>query len=177
MITLDRLDLRILEQLQHDAKGGHAALAEAVHLSPSQVSRRVHRLEDEGIIKGYAAVLDPEVLGLDVEAHTLVSLERHDLDYGEAFERGIQAFDEILDCLSVTGEADYILRIVAPNLHAFARFLSDKLMKLPGVKTVRSNIGLRRIKSGFVLPLDTLTRSGDTKRKVSIQDVGVAPKA
>lgn len=166
MTTLDRLDIRILERLQRDAKLTHSALGEIVHLSPSQVSRRVARLEDAGIVRSYTARLDPDALGLDVEAYTLVSLERHDLGYGKTFEQEIQAFDEILDCLSVTGEADYILRIVAPDLNAFAVFLSDKLMKLPGVKMVRSNIGLRRIKGGSSLPLDYLMRPADKRRKV-----------
>lgn len=166
MESLDRLDIRLLELLQRDAKLSHAALGELVHLSPSQVSRRIARLETIGVVRTYCAHLDPDALGLDVEAYTQVSLERHDLDYGQAFEQGIQDFDEILDCLSVTGEADYILRIVAPDLTAFAAFLSDKLMKLPGVKMVRSNLALRRIKSASALPLDYLTRPSGKRRKV-----------
>lgn len=166
MIDIDRVDIAILERLQRDAQVSHAALGEQVHLSPSQVSRRVARLEESGLFRGYSAMLNPEALGLDVEAYTLVSLERHDPGCGRAFEEGIQVFDEILDCLSVTGEADYILKIVVPDLQAFADFLSGKLMKLPGVKMVRSNIGLRRIKSGHVLPLDYLERPRDWKLKV-----------
>lgn len=171
-LVLDRLDLCLLENLQRDARLSHATLGERVHLSPSQVSRRIARLDESGLIQAYCARLDAEALGLDVEAYTLVSLERHDLDYGAAFEAGIQDFEEILECLSVTGEADYILRILVPDLHAFAGFLADKLMKLPGVKMVRSNIGLRRIKSGTALPLSYLERPARARRRARVQGVG-----
>jgi Lrp/AsnC family transcriptional regulator, leucine-responsive regulatory protein len=165
-MDIDRIDIRLLEQLQRDAKLSHAALGELVHLSPSQISRRVARLEESGLLKGYMALLDPDMLGLDVEAFTSVSLDRHDPDSGEAFEREIQTFDEILDCLAVTGEADYILRIVVPDLKAFARLITDRLIKLPGVKMVRSNIGLRRIKRGHAMPLAYLEAPRDQLPKV-----------
>lgn len=162
-MDIDRIDLRLLEHLQRDAKRSHAALGEEVHLSPSQVSRRIARLEEAGLLKGYMALLDPDMLGLDVEAFSSVSLDRHDPGVGEAFEQGIQEFDEILDCLAVTGEADYILRIVAPDLQAFAHFITERLIKLPGVKMVKSNIGLHRIKHSHAMPLGQLA-STDTKR-------------
>jgi DNA-binding Lrp family transcriptional regulator len=155
-MDIDRTDLLLLDLLQKDAKLSHAALGEQVHLSASQVSRRIARLEEAGIVKGYLAQLDPDVLGLDVEAFTSVSLDRHDPGVGEAFEHSIQAIDEILDCMAVTGEADYILRIVAPDLNAFAKLVTDRLIKLPGVKMVRSNIGLHRIKRSHVMPLTYL---------------------
>lgn len=155
-MDIDRTDLRLLELLQKDAKLSHAALGEQVHLSASQVSRRIARLEEAGIVKGYLAQLDPDVLGLDVEAFTSVSLDRHDPGVGEAFEHSIQAIDEILDCMAVTGEADYILRVVAPDLKAFAKLVTDRLIQLPGVKMVRSNIGLHRIKRSHAMPLTHL---------------------
>lgn len=165
-MDIDRIDILILEQLQRDASLSHAALGEAVHLSSSQVSRRVARLEDSGLLKAYVAVLDPELLGLDVEAYTSVSLDRHDPGCGDAFEREIQSFDEILDCMAVTGEADYILRIVVPDLNAFARLVTDRLIKLPGVKMVRSNIGLHRIKRSHSMPLAYLAAPADQRPKV-----------
>ena len=108
------------------------------------------------------------MLGLDVEAFTSVSLDRHDPGVGVAFEQGIQELDEILECLAVTGEADYILRIVAPDLNAFARFITDRLIKLPGVKMVRSNIGLHRIKHRHALPLGYLAAPKEGKPKVRL---------
>lgn len=170
MTEIDRIDIRILELLQRNTRVSHAVMGESVHLSASQVSRRVHRLEEVGAVSAYVALLNPKVIGLDVEAYTYVSLDRHDLDNGEAFERGIQDFDEILECLSVSGEADYILRIVAADLDAFSSFLSQKLMKLPGIKMVHSNIGLRRIKGGTALPLDYLTRPGKRESKLRFLD-------
>jgi DNA-binding Lrp family transcriptional regulator len=165
-MDIDRIDIRILQELQRDAKQSHAMLGERVHLSPSQVGRRVARLEESGLLKGYLALLDPDMLGLDVEAFTSVSLDRHDPSCGEAFERAMQDFDEILDCLAVTGEADYILRIVVPNLDAFARLITDRLVTLPGVKMVRSNIGLRRIKRAHAMPLDYLAAPSEQRPKV-----------
>jgi Lrp/AsnC family transcriptional regulator, leucine-responsive regulatory protein len=167
-MDIDRIDILLLEQLQRDAKLSHASLGERVHLSASQVSRRVARLEESGLIKAHIAQLDPDMLGLDVEAFTSVSLDRHDPGVGEAFEQGIQDLDEILDCMAVTGEADYILRIAAPDLDAFARFITDRLIKLPGVKMVRSNIGLHRIKHSHALPLGYLAAPKAGKPKVRL---------
>jgi DNA-binding Lrp family transcriptional regulator len=167
-MDIDRRDIRLLELLQRDATLSHAALGERVHLSASQVSRRIARLEESGLVKGHIALLDPDMLGLDVEAFTSVSLDRHDPGVGEAFEQGIQELDEILDCMAVTGEADYILRIVVSDLNAFARFITDRLIKLPGVKMVRSNIGLHRIKRSHALPLGYLATAGERPPKVRL---------
>lgn len=167
-MDIDRIDIRLLEQLQSDARLSHAALGERVHLSASQVSRRVARLEESGLIRGQIALLDPEMLGLDVEAFTSVSLDRHDPGVGEAFEQGVQELDEILDCMAVTGEADYILRIVVSDLDAFARFITDRLITLPGVKMVRSSIGLHRIKRSHALPLGYLAAPKAGKPKVRL---------
>lgn len=171
-MDIDRIDIRLLEQLQKDARLSHAALGERVHLSPSQVSRRIARLEEAGLITGHTALLDPELLGLDVEAYTSVSLDRHDPGVGEAFEQAIQDFDEILDCLAVTGEADYILRIVVPDLKAFARLITDRLIKLPGVKMVRSNIGLHRIKRSHALPLTYLGTPNEQRPRIRYLEHG-----
>jgi DNA-binding Lrp family transcriptional regulator len=173
-MDIDRTDIRLLEALQGNAKLSHALLGEQVHLSSSQVSRRIARLENAGLVRGYAALLDPDQLGMDVEAYTSVSLDRHDPGVGEAFEQAIQSLDEILDCMAVTGEADYILRIVAPDLTTFARFVTDRLIRLPGVKMVRSNIGLHRIKRSHALPLATLARRDQQRPKLRVVE-SVAP--
>lgn len=169
-MDIDRIDIKLLEALQRNAKLSHAALGEQVHLSASQVSRRIARLEGAGLMRGYAALLDPDRLGLDVEAYTSVSLDRHDPGVGEAFEQAIQPLDEILDCMAVTGEADYILRIVTPDLNSFARFVTDRLIQLPGVKMVRSNIGLRRIKRGHALPIAALARRDEQRPKLRVMN-------
>lgn len=174
-MDIDRIDIRLLETLQRNAKLSHAALGEQVHLSASQVSRRIARLENAGLVRSYAALLDPDRLGLDVEAYTSISLDRHDPGVGDAFEQAIQSLDEILDCMAVTGEADYILRIVAPDLNSFARFVTDRLIRLPGVKMVRSNIGLHRIKRSHTLPLAPLVRRDEQRPKLRVVD-GVVPQ-
>lgn len=169
-MNIDRIDIGLLDALQRDAKLSHAALGEQVHLSASQVSRRISRLESAGLVRGYAAMLDADRLGFDVEAYTSVSLDRHDPGVGEAFEQAIQGLDEILDCTAVTGEADYILRIVMPDLNSFARFVTDRLIQLPGVKMVRSNIGLHRIKRGHALPLASLARRDKQRPTLRVTD-------
>ncbi|WP_374301946.1 Lrp/AsnC family transcriptional regulator [Ferrovibrio sp.] len=151
---LDVFDLRLLAALQQDGRAPNAALADAVGLSASQISRRLARLEQEGVVERYAALLRPEAVGLSVLAFTAVSLERHAEGIVQGFEQTVLACPEILECWSVTGEADFVLRIVAPDLKAFADFLSQRLLRVPGMRSVRSSIVLHRIKQTTALPLE-----------------------
>lgn len=153
---LDALDLRLLAALQKDGRASHVQLAEAVPLSASQVQRRLRRLEAAGFVAGYAALLDAERLGLGVVAFTHVSLERHGERPAQAFHAAVARMPEVLDCWSVSGEADYLLRIVAPDLRAFSDFLMHRLLPAPGVASVKSNIALERIKATTALPLGHL---------------------
>jgi Lrp/AsnC family leucine-responsive transcriptional regulator len=150
---LDVFDLRLLAALQADGRAANAALAETVGLSASQVSRRLARLEAEGVIAGYAALLRPEAVGLSVLAFSSISLERQ-AEAMDGFEAAVRRFPEILECYSVTGEADFVLRIVAKDLKAFADFLSQRLLRIPGVRSVRSSIVLHQIKHTTALPLE-----------------------
>lgn len=150
---LDAFDLKLLAALQTEGRAPNAALAEIVGLSASQVSRRLARLEQDGVIAAYAALLNPEAVGLTVTAFSNVSLERHAEDLVLGFERAVSSRPEILECWSVTGEADFVLRIVARDLKSFADFLSQHLLRLPGVRSVRSSIVLHRIKQTTALPL------------------------
>src|ERR1044071_869593 len=120
MPDLDVFDVRLLAALQQDGRASNATLAEAVHLSPSQVSRRLARLEAEGVIAGYRAVIAPKAVGLGVLAFTSVSLERHSETASVDFERAVRDLPDVLECLAVTGEADYLLRIIAADLEAFS---------------------------------------------------------
>lgn len=153
---LDVYDLRLLSALQSEGRSPNAALAERVGLSASQVSRRLARLEDDGVVERYAALLRPEAIGLTVLAFSAVSLERQ-AEQMDAFEAAVTRFPEIQECFSVTGEADFMLRIVARDLKAFADFLSQHLLRVPGVRAVRSSIVLHRIKQTTALPLPELT--------------------
>lgn len=151
-VDLDVFDLRLLSALQRDGRAPNATLAETVGLSASQVSRRLARLEADGVIATYAALLKPDAVGLSVLAFSSVSLERQ-AEAMDGFEAAVLRFPEILECYSVTGEQDFVLRIVARDLKAFADFLSDRLLRVPGVRSVRSSIVLHTIKQTTALPL------------------------
>lgn len=157
-ITIDRHDLTLLDAVQRDGIATNAALGEAVHLSASQVSRRLQRLADAGIIAGHAALLDPAAIGLGVTAFAHVILERHGKTQSDAFEHAAIALPEVLDCFSVSGDADYLLRIVAPDLPAFSELMMKRVLRLPGVAHVKTNIALQKLKQTHVLPLDHVTQ-------------------
>ena len=150
---LDVFDLRLLAALQRDGRAASSSLAENVGLSASQVSRRLARLEQDGVIERYAALLKPEAVGLTVLAFTNVSLDRHAEGLVHGFEAAVMDWPEILECYSVTGEADFVLRIVARDLKSFADFLMLRLLRIPGVRSARSSIVLHRIKQTTALPL------------------------
>lgn len=152
-LALDGYDLKLLAAIQEDGRASHVALADKVALSPSQCSRRLARLEADGTIAGYRAALNPQALGYGVEALVSVSLERHGESPADAFHAAVAGFPEILDCWLVTGDSDYVLRVVAPDLKRFSDFLLVGLMRLPGVANVRSSIVLDRIGPAKGLPL------------------------
>lgn len=153
-VDLDGYDLKLLAAVQEDGRASHVTLAERVALSPSQCSRRLARLEEAGVIAGWRADLDPQALGYGVEALVAVSLERHGESPADSFHAAVAGFPEILDCWLVTGDSDYVLRVVAPDLKRFSDFLLVGLMRLPGVANVRSSIVLDRVgpKKGLPLP-------------------------
>lgn len=150
---LDATDRRILGALQENARLSNVELSEQVNLSPSQCHRRLKRLEDSGVIESYAARLDPEAVGLGVTAFVSVSLGKHGENPAARFAEAVRAIPEILECHSVTGEADYLLRVTARDLKAFSDFLMHGLMRLPEVDGVRSSIALECIKRPTALPL------------------------
>lgn len=152
-IELDKFDIQIIKALQQDARSTHQKLARDIPLSPSQIGRRLQRLEDSGLIEGYHLSLRPEKIGLSVTAFVHVSLERH----GEAelrhFSDAVAAMPEILECYATAGEADYLMRVVVRDLPSLSRFVMNRLMSLPLVRSARSTITLEAIKSTRQLPL------------------------
>ncbi len=164
--SIDRYDLQLLAALQRDGHATNAELGEQASLSASQVSRRIQRLEEAGIIAGYTALLDPQSLGLGVTAYAHILLERHDKRRPAELEREIAAMPEVLECFAVTGEADYMLRIVAPDLATFSDLMMKKLLTLPGVAQVRTNIVLSKVKQTHELPLEHVARPRQQKRRV-----------
>lgn len=156
MLSLDAYDLAILDALQRDGRSTHQQLAEQVYLSPSQVGRRLARLEADGAILGYRVMLSLPALGLGVTVFTSVKLGQHGDTAVRRFREEVLALDEVQECFSVAGDADYLLRIVVPDLPALAEFIMKKLMRVPGVHGVHSNVVLTALKSAGPLPLDHL---------------------
>lgn len=167
-LLLDRFDVQLLDALQKNAQATNQELGTQVHLSASQVSRRVQRLESAGFIRQHVVLLDPTLVGLHVRAFTYVTLARHGGEEGLEFERDVAAFPEVLDCYAVTGESDYVLHIVAPSLTEFSESVLKKLIRLRGVAHVRSNIVLDRIKSTTQLPLSQIGRRQGPSRLVRL---------
>ena len=159
-VKLDRYDYKILHHLQQDARLSNVALSERVSLSPSQCGRRLQQLETLGVITGYRAVINTQALGLDVVALINITLEKHQENTAVAFERAVQDRPEITECLLITGDGDYELRVITPNLQSLSRFISEHLMKMPGVSSIKSNIQLSQIKAASTLPLETMVIRG-----------------
>jgi Lrp/AsnC family leucine-responsive transcriptional regulator len=150
---LDGFDLKLLHELQQDGRLTNAELGERVHLSASQVSRRVQRLIDEGYIARFQAVLSRQKLGLGLTVYCLVTLKIHAGDSMQAFHERVRALPEVMECQSLTGEADYVLKIVVADLKRFSDFMSEHLMKAPEVANIRSSVVLESIKETGAYPL------------------------
>jgi len=150
---LTRTDRRILEALQSDAHLSNVELAERVGLSPSPCLRRVKALEAQGLIAGYVALLDRRKLGLDVMAFVEVQVDRQTDAAAEAFRTAIAKEPAVVACFSMTGSFDYLLKVIVPNLDAYAEFTMQRLLKMPGVKDVRSSFALETLKDSTMLPL------------------------
>ncbi|RTL40866.1 MAG: Lrp/AsnC family transcriptional regulator [Burkholderiales bacterium] len=150
---LDRVSRQILEALQADARLSTQALAEKVGLSATPVWRRVRDMEERGLIRGHVALLDREKLGLSICVLANVSLVRHSEGAVEQFERLVATQREIIECHAITGEADYVIKVVAADMKAYDSFLQQHIFKLPGVSSVRSNVVLREVKYETALPV------------------------
>ena len=146
-VDLDRTDLLLLAELQRSGRLTNAELAERVHLSASACLRRVQRLEREGVIAGYRAEVDPERLGLGLQAFVRVQLARHDSEAIAAFVDFVNGWDEVVACHALTGDMDYLLQIVVQDLEHFSRFLLDRLLNQAGVADVNSSFVLRTVKA------------------------------
>lgn len=153
-IELDRIDRKILEHLQVHGRASNVELSEVANLSPAQCLRRHRRLEELGLISGYAARLNARHVGLGVIAFIHVTMARGHVDELPKFQDLIADLKQILECYSVTGDFDYVLKVVAQDLEALSQFLMHTLMHMPGVSAVRSSVCLNEIKCTTALPLD-----------------------
>ena len=151
--TFDRTDLRLLALLQRDGRASNADLAAQVNLSPSACLRRIQRLEATGVVAGYAARLDPQALGLGLQAFVRVQLEKHGAPGIERFIANVQDWDEVVACHALTGDMDYLLQVYVRDLEHFSRFLLDRLLNASGVADVNSSFVLRTVKGFTGLPL------------------------
>ena len=154
-IDLDEIDRRILASLQAHARLRNVELAEQVGLSASPCLRRVKRLEETGVIRGFATLVDPEAVGLPVSVFVQVTLERQSEAALATFETHIAEWPEVMECYLMTGDADYLLRVVAADLTAYQEFLMNKLTRVEGVASIKSSFALRRIAYRTALPVDT----------------------
>jgi Lrp/AsnC family transcriptional regulator, leucine-responsive regulatory protein len=150
---MDKIDRNLLALLQQDCSLSHSEIAERVHLSPSQCSRRIQRLHQEGYVVRQVALLSEEKLDLHVEAYVMVRLSSHGAGAAAAFHDRVEHHPAILECCSLTGDADYLLRIVTRNLTLLAELINSHLLAEGDVASVRSSIVLNRIKRTTALPL------------------------
>jgi Lrp/AsnC family leucine-responsive transcriptional regulator len=156
-MQLDRIDKRILAELQHNARISNQELADKVGLSPSPCLRRVRQLEESGLISGYSTQLDASKLGLKLMALVQISMDRHTPDRFEQFEASIRQWPQVLECILITGQAaDYQLKILVRDMEEYHDFLLNKLTRIPGVTGVQSSFVLRQVVSTTAVPLEAM---------------------
>lgn len=150
---LDKIDHKILDSLQTDARITNVELAKKAGLSPSPCLQRVRALEKSGVISRYVTLLNPLALGLTVSVFIQVSLEKQVERALEVFEKAIQSRPEVMECYLMTGDADYLLRVVVPDVQSLERFIVNYLSKIPGIASIKSSFSLKQVKYQTALPL------------------------
>ncbi len=150
---IDEIDLRILAALQRDASLSNVQIAGQVGLSASPCWRRIQRLERTGVIRSRVALLDAERLGLGITVFESVKLSSHGRQALPEFEAAVREYPEVLECYTVTGEVDFILRILTRDMQSYERFLRDHLLQMPSVAEVHSTIALTQVKYTTEVPL------------------------
>jgi len=153
-VELDKYDIRLLNALQGNARLTSQELAAVAHLSASQCNRRQRKLEKAGLIESYVAILDRERSGFGVLAIINLSLARQGQNPSEQFHQAVAGMPQVLECWAVTGDSDYVMKVVAADLRAFNRFLMQDLLALKVVTAVRTSILLQAIKQTTALPVD-----------------------
>lgn len=153
MTSLDATDRKILAALQADGRATMQELAERVGLSLSSCHRRVRLLESDGVINRYAAMIDQKALGLHVSVFISIKLARQKEEDLARFEKSISKWDEVLECYLMTGNRDYLLRVVATDLASYETFLKTKLTRLDGIASIESSFALSQVKYSIALPV------------------------
>jgi Lrp/AsnC family leucine-responsive transcriptional regulator len=156
-IELDAVDRRILRALQADGRATYDQLAATVQLSASATLRRVKRLEEAGVISGYVAVVPPERVGFGLTAYINVRLEKHTESHKrnpmDLFRAAVQTWPEVVECVALTGEMDYLLRVVVEDMGHYSRFVMETLLKHPSVEDCKTSFVLDRVKATTVVPV------------------------
>lgn len=157
MNIINKLDRHILQILQADGRATFDQIGDAVGLSPSAVLRRVKRLEDDGVIERYVALVKPVAVGLALTAYINVRLEKHSealqQNPRDLFRASLLAWPEVVECAALSGEMDYLLRVAVPDMAAYSRFVMDKLLKHPSVQDCKTSFVLDQVKATTALPL------------------------
>ncbi|WP_354625817.1 leucine-responsive transcriptional regulator Lrp [Psychromonas sp. MME2] len=146
MMTLDRFDKHILRELQNDGRISNVELAKRIGLSPTPCLERVKRLEKQGVIKSYTALLDPQYLDAAMLVYIEISLNRSSADVFERFNRAANQIDEILECHLVSGDFDYLLKTRVANMSAYRKVLNQTLLSLPDIKDSRTYVVMEEVK-------------------------------
>lgn len=152
-IDLDAIDIRILGELQRDGSLTNVELASRINLSPSPCLARVKRLEKIGVISRRVTLLDARRLGLKVVVFISVSLDKQRRETLDTFERKIAALPQVMECYLMSGDADYLLRVVVPDVEALERLIIDQITRIPGVASIRSSFALKQVLYSTALPL------------------------
>jgi DNA-binding Lrp family transcriptional regulator len=152
-MKLDVIDLRILRELQQDGSLSNVELARRVHLSPSPCLARVKALQEAGIISRYVALVDPRAMGLGLNVFISISLKEQSRASLAEFEERIAEQDEIMECYLMTGDSDYLIRVMLPDIAALERFILERLTPIPGIEKIRSSFTLKQVRYKTALPL------------------------
>lgn len=149
---MDATDRKIIRILQQDARLTNQELADRINLSPSPCLRRVRNLEAQGVLAGYTAIVDQEKYGLPINVFVNIRLEKQSNEAINAFEKDIQALDEVLECYLMTGSRDYMLRVVSQSLKSYEAFVRNKLTTIPGIAGIESSFAFDQVKRNSTLP-------------------------
>lgn len=149
---MDAIDRKIIREIQKDGALTNLELSEKVNLSPSPCLRRVKNLEKTGLIQGYTAIIDPESYGLPINSFVSIRLSEQTDSRIKAFEDAIQALDEVLDCYLMSGQQDYLLRVVSSSLKSYENFIREKLTRIPGISSLESNFAFGQVKRKNIYP-------------------------
>lgn len=153
MIELDEIDRELLKYLQQDARVTQAELARRVNLSPPGLQKRIRKLEESGVISRYVTLLDREAVGYDMLCFVQVTLQRHEPTAVSNFKTAVRHMSEVLECHHITGEYDYLLKIVVHNRKHLEQFILETLTPVPGMDKVRTSLVLSEIKQTTAVPL------------------------